>query len=210
MNRQEFMSRLEYLLRGIPEEERADALAYYNDYFEEAGAENEYQVIQELGSPEQVAQTILSNAQQESVHRMRQDYSNPEEKKKKMSTPVKVLLIIVVILTFPLWIGVVAGLFGGLVGLLGGLFGIIVGFGGSAIGLVAGGVACILVGITQIAVLPSAALATIGIGALLVSIGLLLAILSTLLVGVWIPKLVKIIVSWVKRISHREEGGNEI
>lgn len=237
MNRQEFMNRLEYLLRGIPEEERADALAYYNDYFDEAGVENEDQVIQELGSPEQVAQTILSNVQQENFERMRQDYSSPEAEwkstekvdsrdyentygnwntqtvateKKKMSTPVKVLLIVVLILTFPLWIGVVGGLFGGLVGILGGLFGVIVGFGGAAIGLVAGGVACILIGITQIAVVPAAALASMGVGALLVSIGLLLALLCTLLVGVWIPKLVKLIVSWVKRITHREEGGNEI
>ena len=38
-------------MKDIPESERADALAYYNDYFEEAGVENEYQVIQELGSP---------------------------------------------------------------------------------------------------------------------------------------------------------------
>ena len=48
MNRQEFLRRLEYLLRGIPENERVDALAYYNDYFDEAGEENEYQVIFEL------------------------------------------------------------------------------------------------------------------------------------------------------------------
>lgn len=237
MNRQEFMNRLEYLLRSIPEEERADALAYYNDYFDEAGIENEYQVIQELGSPEQVAQTILSNVQQESFNRIRQDYCSPEEgskntekehtyeytttnenwnahtvveEKKKMSTPIKVLLIIVIILTFPLWIGVVGGLFGVLVGILGALFGIIVGFGGAAIGLVAGGVACILVSITQIAVVPAVALASIGVGALLVAVGLLLALLVTLTVGVWIPKLVKVIISWVKRITHREEGGNEI
>ena len=237
MNRQEFMSRLEYLLRGIPEEERADALAYYNDYFEEAGAENEYQVIQELGSPEQVAQTILSNVQQENCEHMRQDYGSPEaewnhtkqnysneydnsserwsaqtvtEEKKKMSTSTKVLLIVVIILTFPLWIGVVAGLFGGLVGLLGGLFGVIVGFGATAIGFVAGGVGCIWVGITQFAMFPATALASVSVGAFMVSVGLLLALLCTMLVGVWIPKLVKAIVSWVKRIAHREEGGNEI
>ena len=40
MNRQEFMKQLEYLLRGIPTSEREDALAYYNDYFDEAGLEN--------------------------------------------------------------------------------------------------------------------------------------------------------------------------
>ena len=48
MNRQEFFRRLEYLLRGIPESDKMDALAYYNDYFDDAGRENEQQVIQEL------------------------------------------------------------------------------------------------------------------------------------------------------------------
>ena len=58
MNRQEFFRRLEYLLSGLPENERMDALAYYNDYFDDAGVENEQQVIRELGSPEAVAQII--------------------------------------------------------------------------------------------------------------------------------------------------------
>lgn len=211
MNREEFMNRLEYLLRGIPAGERADAIAYYNAYFDEAGAENEYQVIQELGSPEQVAQTILADVQQGVYQSTQATYSSDAKTtKKKMSTSTKVLLILVIILTFPLWIGVVAGLFGVLVGILGSLFGIIVGFGGAAIGLIAGGVGCAIVGITQFAVAPTTALASIGVGAFMVSIGILLALLCILLVGVWIPKLIKAIVSWVKRITHREEGGNEI
>ena len=49
MRREEFMRELEYLLRDIPANEREDALAYYENYFDEAGAENEQQVIKELG-----------------------------------------------------------------------------------------------------------------------------------------------------------------
>lgn len=37
MNRVEFMGQLERLLYNLPDEERQDALAYYNDYFDEAG-----------------------------------------------------------------------------------------------------------------------------------------------------------------------------
>lgn len=58
MKREEFMRELEYLLRDIPESDRMDAVAYYNDYFDEAGIENEQRVIQELGSPEKVAKTM--------------------------------------------------------------------------------------------------------------------------------------------------------
>ena len=50
MNRIEFMEELSGLLQDIPEEDRMDALNYYNDYFDDAGAENEKNVIDELES----------------------------------------------------------------------------------------------------------------------------------------------------------------
>lgn len=58
MSRIEFMEKLEYLLQDIPDEEKTDALAYYQDYFAEAGDENEEQVIREFGSPERIAAII--------------------------------------------------------------------------------------------------------------------------------------------------------
>ena len=41
MNRREFMAQLERLLGELPESERVEALRFYNDYFDEAGPENE-------------------------------------------------------------------------------------------------------------------------------------------------------------------------
>mgnify|MGYP006922422652 CR=1 FL=1 len=41
-----------------PAEERRDAMKFYNDYFDDAGEENEQQVIAELGDPAQVAAII--------------------------------------------------------------------------------------------------------------------------------------------------------
>lgn len=58
MSREEFMKRLEELLYDIPKEERNEALEYYRGYFEDAGIENEADIIRELESPEKVAQTI--------------------------------------------------------------------------------------------------------------------------------------------------------
>lgn len=58
MNRKEYMERLEQLLLVLPEEEREEALQYYHDYFEDAGVENEENVIRELGTPEEVAAKI--------------------------------------------------------------------------------------------------------------------------------------------------------
>lgn len=61
MNRKEFMVRLEQLLAGVSEEERTDALQYYEDYFDDAGTENEQNVIEELETPEKVAAIIRMN-----------------------------------------------------------------------------------------------------------------------------------------------------
>lgn len=61
MSRDEFMRELEYLLSDIPDEEKADAVGYYEDYFEEAGPENEESVVGELGSPERIAAIIRTD-----------------------------------------------------------------------------------------------------------------------------------------------------
>lgn len=59
MNRKQFMEELSQLLIGISEEERVEALQYYEDYFDDAGAENEQQVIEELGTPQRLPQLYV-------------------------------------------------------------------------------------------------------------------------------------------------------
>lgn len=58
MNREEFMRRLTELLGDVPPMEREEAIQYYNDYFDDAGTENESGVIASLGTPEELARTI--------------------------------------------------------------------------------------------------------------------------------------------------------
>lgn len=229
MRREEFMRELEYLLRDIPVNEKEDALAYYENYFDEAGAENEYKVIQELGSPASVAEKILADTQQ--THSTQNNH-NPEtktytennnyaygqqtatsketSKKQGMTKGTKILLAIVIILTFPLWIGVVAGLFGTLVGIIGAVFGVTVGLIGATIGLVAGGIGLIIGGFMQVALYPAVGLVCIGVGAILAAIGILLAVLCAWCLGVWIPKGIKKLYYWIKGLVHRKEGGDEI
>ena len=61
MNRIEFMTELASLLQDIPAEERRDAMQYYNDYFDDAGEDQEQQVIDELESPQKVAEKIKAD-----------------------------------------------------------------------------------------------------------------------------------------------------
>ncbi|MBP3474736.1 MAG: hypothetical protein J6K48_00225 [Lachnospiraceae bacterium] len=58
MDRAEFMRRLTDLLSDVPPMEREEAIQYYNDYFDDAGAENEAGVIASLGTPEELAGII--------------------------------------------------------------------------------------------------------------------------------------------------------
>ena len=62
MTRLVFMEQLRSLLGSLPFAEQQEALRYYEEYFNDAGPENEQRVIEELGSPEKVAQTILDSA----------------------------------------------------------------------------------------------------------------------------------------------------
>ncbi len=67
MNRAGFMSQLESYLADIPAAEREEALQYYNDYFEDAGAENEPSVISSLGSPREIADNIKAELKGEAI-----------------------------------------------------------------------------------------------------------------------------------------------
>lgn len=58
MNRADFMKNLAELLADMTPAEREEAIQYYNDYFDDAGEENEQSVIASLGTPEQLARTI--------------------------------------------------------------------------------------------------------------------------------------------------------
>lgn len=61
MNRAQFMEQLEKLLSDISEEERQEALDYYESYFDDAGEDQEANVIRELGSPGKVAAIIKAD-----------------------------------------------------------------------------------------------------------------------------------------------------
>jgi uncharacterized membrane protein len=80
MKRKEFMEELENMLGNIQEGEKEEALQYYNDYFNEAGSENEENVIRELGTPAKVAAIIRTSLQEninESGEFSEMGYSDP-------------------------------------------------------------------------------------------------------------------------------------
>ena len=61
MKRREFIEELEDRLRHLPYKDRKEAIKFYEEYFDEAGSENEQTVIDELRSPAHIASKILSD-----------------------------------------------------------------------------------------------------------------------------------------------------
>ena len=61
MNRKEFLRKLQLELYKLPRHEIDDAIAYYNEYFEEAGPDQEQAVIKDLGTPSKIATQIKAD-----------------------------------------------------------------------------------------------------------------------------------------------------
>lgn len=223
MNRVEFMGQLERLLWDIPESDRQDAIAYYNDYFDEAGADNEAQLIQKLGSPGKVAATIKAdlhtagNEQGEYTERGYYDggeteNQNPlvkrtdEERRSKHSKRViGTLLVILIVFASPILLGVGGGLLGGLLGLIAAVIGVVVAVAVCGIALPIAGIACIVFGIFRIAFSPAEGLATTGVGSVLLALGILVVILFVWITFKWVPALFRGCVNLCQRLFHRGE-----
>lgn len=97
MTRQEYMQQLAALLAAMPEAERRDALDYYEEYFDAAGPEKEAQTIQELGSPQNVAEKIWEGTGTQFGTPM-PDNSMPEQGSRRRKSPVWIVLAILAIL----------------------------------------------------------------------------------------------------------------
>lgn len=200
MDKKQFINELRNRLSSLPFDEREKAISYYEEYFDDAGAENEDSVIYELGDVGKIAQEIIENsissADSVSVNKFSKSensdyFSNTSNEKKtrekKEMKPIYVVLIILgAIVFFPL----VMTLFG----LVMGLFGTIIGVIGAAFGVVIAGVAAIFT-------IPFVGMAAIG--TIIYNLGKgILSIALLIIIFVVIGKLIKAIVNAIK---NREE-----
>lgn len=67
MTKVEYLAKLDKYLRKLPKEDYQEAMDYFSEYFEEAGPENEAQVITELGTPKEAARDIISRLLDEKI-----------------------------------------------------------------------------------------------------------------------------------------------
>ncbi len=205
MNRKEFLKQLEELLSDIPEMERRDAVNYYQNYFEDAGPEKEQQIIEELGSPQKVAASIkkdLFGENYQAYERMNQAKQQEafERQQKENRTLRNILIAVAVVLTCPIWIGLLGGLFGIIVGAIACIFGLSI----AAVAIVGAfliaGVVMTVIGIIKMfAGFPAVGLIIIAIGMLMLALGMLGLTAIVWIVGRVLPWTIRAIVRLCKR-----------
>ena len=188
MNRAQFMEQLKKLLSDISEEERQEALDYYESYFDDAGEDQEAEVIRELGSPGKVAAIIkedLKNSSQnygEFTESGYQDERVDDERQMPQSRAEKgyhaerrggkagvMLVLILLVFISPLIKGTVGGIIGFIVALILLPFILVLGTGAVVLALFAIAVIAIGAGMTAT---PALGALGIGIGLILLSLGL--------------------------------------
>lgn len=226
MNRIEFMAELESLLKDIPAEERDEAVQYYRDYFEDAGIENEMQIIAELGSPQKVAQTIkegLRGKNEESSEYRETGYADTrfeyketpanrnvyenEKKQEKTNTLIKVLLIIAIVIVgapviLPVALAVICVVFA--LGVSG--FAVLGSLVIAAVCVAIAGIVMAVCGIIQLLAAPALGLVVCGVGMLLFVLGAVGTVLLVKLCLIVFPVLFRWIVNIVRKPLHRKEN----
>ncbi|WP_279013556.1 DUF1700 domain-containing protein [Thomasclavelia cocleata] len=224
MNRKEFIDKLDYLLQDIEDIEREEALQYYEDYFDEAGSENESQVIKDLGSPERVAAIIkaglenqfdqdieysekgMDNANYKEVREVIEAEVIDKEKKENhfKGNPdrnrILIILIIIGIIFLALPIG--GGLFGVCIGVIAALFALGIGVLTGGVVCLVGAVACLVKGAVILASTPGMGLIILatGFGLIALSIGFFALARGTVKV---IPLMVSGVVNLIKTIIQK-------
>ena len=215
MSRWEFMRKLEELLSDISPSEREEALQYYNDYFNDAGRENEQSVIESLGSPEQVAKIVregLSDEQgrgeftENGFMNSEEQKNEVVEKKNDLPTWAIVLIVIACVICSPVILGAAGSLLGVLVGIAAAILGIIVGFGATAIILYIVAVALVIAGFGCIISAPLSGIGMIGGGCICAAIGILFMLLTVFIVGKCIPGICQGIAYIFRSLFGKKKG----
>ena len=208
MNRVEFMETLSRLLQDIPEEDRIDALKYYNDYFDDAGSENEQNVIEELESPEKVAMKIKSDREDtgtteefEKDNKAYQDNVSYEYQEDQANKPWTnkwlkwAMIAAIVVIGFPIVIPLGAGLLALIAGIVIAVFclfaAIVIGFAAVA------GIGCLFAN-------PGVGLAVLGAGLIVIVIGVIGTVVGVRLCIIVFPGIVRGIVYILRKPFHRK------
>ena len=210
MNREEYMRRLEEALTDITPFEKEEALQYYNDYFDDAGLENEEEVMNSLGTPEKLAETIKKEQTdaQESVDEILETTVQEEDKKNKLSGGTIALIVVLSILASPFIVAAVVSVLGAVIGIIAGIFSAIAALGSIFLAFIGIVIVSMISAIAVGAISPLGALVFAGFGIMMIGLSIFLLMAIVWLFGIAVPWVVKQIIHLCKKIFGKK-GGNQ-
>lgn len=219
MNREEYMRLLTIALKDIPQSEKDEALQYYNDYFDDAGVENEQEVMKALGSPASLAESIMKefsegegkfenyrNTYEQTNYQ--NGYMNNEsgKSKKKMSGGMIALIVILLILASPMILALGTSVIGILIGIFGAIFGVVVSLAAMVFALICVVIACVIAAFSVGLISPFSAVVMVGVGLATIGICIFLVMAIVWVFGVALPWVVKGIGKLFKKIFGKKGG----
>lgn len=220
MNRVDFMNQLESLLQNISPAEREEALQYYNEYFNDAGAENEQDVIEALGNPAKVAENIKrdlygsgygDNTYQRTpvgnraVVEYKPTATELPKEENKLSTGMIVLIVVLCVFASPIILGLASTVLGALVTFFAAWFSMILGFGAAAVTLILVMLVFFVVGIMCMPASPLVGVAMLGGGFICGGLGILFMMLTVAMAGIATPAMFKGIASLCRKLSGKKK-----
>ncbi len=192
MTKYEFIEGLRSALAALPANEREEAIRYYSDYFDESGL-SEWEVTSKLGSPTDVANTILRDFYTGSD----KTWNAPYEPAPKPATEKFIpswVAVVLGILTCPVWVPIFFGILGTILGLVVAVIAVMLSILFVVALFIGIGVSMIFGGISSLFISPPFAIAGMGTGAMLAAAGTLMAI-PTVWAFSLIPKLFKLVIN---------------
>lgn len=201
MNRDEYISELRSKLRGLREEDIEDAILYCEEYFEDAGVENEQSVIEELGTPTKYAAQIRADfAIRNNTQRQRVDTRSKNPHTSMKNIIVIFLGICALPLALPLALAVVLLFFAFMLVMVALMFAAVA----TVAAVLFSGIPLIISGFTNMAN-PGNAMVALGGGLLAIGLSLLLLVGLIKLISVLIPAFSRAITG----IYHKAKGGKK-
>ena len=139
MNKETFLKELEKRLRYIPAEDRADAIEYYEGYIQDMELAGDDDVVSKLGTPKEVAKTILDECTNKHIDRA-------NEQKTVKSRATVVWLSVLGILSLPVSLPLAVGLIVVVLALAVAGLAVVISLIAAAVGIAVGGLAAIFWG----------------------------------------------------------------
>ena len=193
MTRNEFMFQLRTKLKRLPQSDAEDAVAYYQGYFDDAGPENEQEVIKELGSPSEVAGKIIRE------FAFKQLENQPDSKKGMGTIGWVVLIVLASPIALPVGIAILAVFFAVIVSVLG----ILLGLGAAGLVAAAVGIFSAVVGMMSLVSDPASTLYYVGRGMIALGFGAAILWVACWLARMAVVGISRLTAKWMKRRSDK-------